>query len=378
MEPTSRPAAPRPSRLPLLLAFAALALALVAGWQSGLFGGLPLLDPAAGPRLVAARGELAADERSTISLFQAAAPAVVNIRTTELRRNPWSRRVVESAQGQGSGFVWDQAGYVVTNYHVVRDADRAFVSFADRREFPARLVGTDPSADLAVLKIDGAGALPALPLGESGGLAVGQKVFAIGNPFGLDHTLTAGVISGLGREIIGVAGNPIRDVIQTDAAINPGNSGGPLLDSAGRLIGVNTAIQSSTGHNGGIGFAVPVDAVNRIVPEIIRTGKPPRPVLGITMLDDDLARANRIDGVVVSEVVAGGPAERAGLKPLRESGDGRTFLGDVILQVGGQRVRRQEELLAALGAFQPGDELELVVLRDRREVGVRVVLEEGS
>ncbi len=378
LDSRSRPSAPQPSRLPLLLAFAALVLAVVAGWQSGLFGGLPLTDPAAEPRVVSARGELAQDERTTIQLFQAAAPAVVNIRTTELRRNPWSRRVVETEQGEGSGFVWDERGYLVTNFHVIRGADSAYVSFADGREFAARLVGTDPSADLAVLKIDGAGSLPVLPLGDSAGLVVGQKVFAIGNPFGLDHTLTTGVISGLGREILGVAGNPIRGVIQTDAAINPGNSGGPLLDSAGRLIGVNTAIKSDTGHSGGISFAVPVDAVNRVVPEIIRTGQPPRAVIGITMLDDQIARANRIEGVVVSEVVAGGPAEAAGLRQLRETADGRTLLGDVILAVGRQRVRSQQDLRNALGAFQPGDEVELTLLRERREVGVKVVLEEAG
>ena len=378
MEPDDRLPPAWPSRLASLIAVAALALALVAGWRAGLFGPLPLLDPEAQPHVVAARGELAGDESSTIALFQAAAPAVANIRTTELRRNPWSRRVVESPQGQGSGFVWDQRGYVVTNFHVIRGASSAYVSFADSREFEARLVGSDPSADLAVLKIDGAGALPALPLGESDGLAVGQKVYAIGNPFGLDHTLTTGVISGLGREILGVAGNPIRGVIQTDAAINPGNSGGPLLDSAGRLIGVNTAIQSSTGHNGGIGFAVPVDTVNRIVPQIIRTGRPPRAALGITMLDDQIAAANRIVGVVVSEVLADGPAARAGIQPLRETADGRTYLGDVIVSVAGQRVRRQQDLLNALGGMQPGDQVELVVLRDRKEVGLKVVLDQGG
>ncbi|RMH02867.1 MAG: PDZ domain-containing protein [Planctomycetota bacterium] len=374
-QPPPPPPPSRPGRGPLLLALAALAMALVASWRAGLFGFGRLHDPAARPRTVAARGDLAEEEKATIELFQAAAPAVVNIRTTELRRNPWSLRVVETLQGEGSGFVWDERGYIVTNFHVIREANFAYVSFADGREFRARLVGSDPTADLAVLKIDGAGPLPVVPLGESESLQVGQRVFAIGNPFGLDHTLTTGVVSGLGREIVGVAGNVIRGVIQTDAAINPGNSGGPLLDSAGRLIGVNTAIKSPTGASAGIGFAVPADTVNRVVPEIIRTGRPPRAVLGITMLDDAIARANGIDGVVVSEVLPGGPADRAGIRPLQETADGRTLLGDVILGVGGTRVHSRRELILELASHRPGEEVEVLIERDGREIGVKVRLD---
>ena len=207
--------------------------------------------------------------------------------------------VTEIPQGTGSGFVWDQDGHIVTNFHVVQEGDRANVTLNDGSTYPATIVGTTPDKDIAVLKIDAPPQkLLPLPIGQSSNLKVGQKVLAIGNPFGLDQTLTTGVISGLGREIKSVSGRPIHDVIQTDASINPGNSGGPLLDSSGRLIGINTAIYSPSGANAGIGFAVPVDTVNQIVPQLMKFGKITRPGLGISILADQIAQQNRIDGVV--------------------------------------------------------------------------------
>jgi S1-C subfamily serine protease len=229
------------------------------------------------PRAVAARGDLAEDEKGTISLFKTISPSVAYITTTAVRRELFSLRPLEVPQGAGSGFVWDENGYIVTNFHVIADAQGARVTLADRSTWPAQLVGVEPDKDVAVLKIDAPKhLLPPIPIGTSNDLQVGQKVFAIGNPFGFDQTLTTGVISGLGREIESMTRRPIQGVIQTDAAINPGNSGGPLLDSAGRLIGVNTAIYSPSGVYAGIGFAIPVDTVNEVVPQLIQQGRKAR------------------------------------------------------------------------------------------------------
>jgi len=212
------------------------------------------------PRAVTARGDLAEDEKGTISLFKAVSPSVVYITTMAVRQEFFSLRALEVPQGAGSGFVWNDNGYIVTNYHVIAEAQGARVTLADRSTWSAQLVGAEPDKDIAVLKIDAPKhLLPPIPLGTSSDLQVGQKVFAIGNPFGFDQTLTTGVISGLGREIESATHRLIQGVIQTDAAINPGNSGGPLLDSAGRVIGINTAIVSPSGAYAGIGFAVPVD-----------------------------------------------------------------------------------------------------------------------
>ena len=232
------------------------------------------VDPNAQPRPVVARGDLAEDEKSTIALFKQSSPSVVHITTMTVRQNRFTRDIQQIPQGTGSGFIWDKDGHIVTNYHVIQGADAARVTLADQSTYQARLVGAYPDKDLAVLIIDAKkDRLPPIPLGTSRDLEVGQKVFAIGNPFGLDHSLTTGVISAVGREIESVTHQPIKNVIQTDAAINPGNSGGPLLDSAGRLIGVNTAIYSPSGAYAGIGFAIPVDEVNSVVPRLIREGR---------------------------------------------------------------------------------------------------------
>ncbi len=252
-------------------------------WFAGVY------DETAEPRPIVARGELAADEITTIELFQSVGPSVVYITGLEVRKDCFYCRALEIPQGTGTGFVWDADGYIVTNYHVIADSQTVRVALADQSTWAGRLVGSDPDKDIAVLKIDAPRRLlPPIPLGTSQGLRVGQKVFAIGNPFGFDQTLTTGIISGLGREITGATSRPINGVIQTDAAINPGNSGGPLLDSAGRVIGMNAAILSPSGAYAGIGFAVPIDAVNLIVPSLIRGEKPDRPRLGAMFAEDYL------------------------------------------------------------------------------------------
>lgn len=261
---------PRPSLLSdRVLSLILIVLAIVVIWQNVLWPSWNALVRAK-PALVVPRGDLAEDEKDTIRLFNAASPAVVHITTAALKRDFFTRDVFEIPQGNGTGFVWDKQGHIVTNFHVIENADTASITMADRTTWSARLVGIAPDVDLAVLKIGSRVTdLQPLPVGTSGDLQVGQRVFAIGNPFGLDQSLTMGLISALGREISSRTRRNIKNVIQTDAAINPGNSGGPLLDSSGRLIGVNTAIVSPSGAYSGIGFAIPVDTVNRVVPDLI-------------------------------------------------------------------------------------------------------------
>src|SRR6266576_815207 len=269
-----------------------------------------LNDPRASPRAVTPRGDLLPNERSTIALFRQASPAVVNITAIGVEQDLFSLNLYQIPQGTGSGFVWDTNGDIITNFHVIQNADAAQVTLADQSNWKAQVVGAAPDKDLAVLRIDApASRLHPIPIGTSKDLQVGQSVYAIGNPFGLDQTLTTGVISALNREIESVTRRPIQGVIQSDAAINPGNSGGPLLDSAGRLIGVNTAIYSPSGSNAGIGFAIPVDVVNRVVPELIRNGRVPTPGIGIVAGDETLGMRLGIKGVVVVRTVPGSPAE---------------------------------------------------------------------
>ena len=327
--------------------------------------------PAAEPRPVAARGELAADEKATIDLFKQSAPSVVFI-TTVGRGYDWSMRPVEIREGTGSGFIWDDAGDVVTNFHliqsVLRNRGGANVTLSNHRTYPARLVGAAPEFDLAVLRINAPkGELRPILVGASGDLQVGQLVIAIGNPFGLDQTLTTGIVSATGRTIKGVAGNPIEDVIQTDAAINPGNSGGPLLDSAGRLIGVNTAIYSQSGSSAGIGFAVPVDTVNRVVPQLIRSGRIVRPRLGVTLADDRMSAPvldrMGVRGAMVLRVLDDSAAARAGLRGMGQDEAGNLVPGDVIVEVEGRPVGGTMELFTALGRHSVGDRVTLTVHR---------------
>jgi S1-C subfamily serine protease len=347
-----------------------IGLGLSLAWPSRLHA------PDAAPRTIEPRGDLAADEKATIDLFREASPSVVYI-TSLARAVDWRRlSVLEMPQGTGSGFVWNEEGYVVTNFHVIQQAESAEVRLADHSSWPARLVGYEADKDLAVLKIEApAGRLKPLLVGSSRDLQVGQKVFAIGNPFGLDQTLTTGVISALGRQIPAVTGRQIRGVIQTDAAINPGNSGGPLLDSAGRLVGVNTAIYNAgSGASVGIGFAVPVDTVNEIVPQLIAHGRVVRPQLGIEMADDALVRRLGLRGVLVLDVVEGSGAEAAGLRGTARDRFGRLRLGDLIVGVDGQPVNDLNDLKDRLEGRREGESVTLRLYRGEEEQDVRVRL----
>jgi S1-C subfamily serine protease len=329
------------------------------------------------PRPVAQRPDdkLGADEQSTIDVFSKFARSVVHITSLETRRNRMTLDVAEIPQGTGSGFVWDQDGHIVTNFHVVQMGNAASVTLNDNTTYPATIVGTAPDKDIAVLHIDAPPSkLLPLPVGQSSNLKVGQKVLAIGNPFGLDQTLTTGVISGLGREIKSVSGRPIQDVIQTDASINPGNSGGPLLDSSGRLIGINTAIYSPSGANAGIGFAVPVDTVNQIVPQLMKFGKITRPGLGISILADQIAAQNHIDGVVIVQVVPGGAADQAGLVGAKTS-QGGVEIDDVIVAIAGAEIHRASDLYKALDTHKVGDTVDVTVENHGKRREAKVTLQ---
>ena len=324
--------------------------------------------PAAQPRPVAPRGPLNAEESNHIAVFKAVSPSVVHITTLEVGRDVFSADVTQQPRGTGSGFVWDEHGHIVTNFHVIQAGNAARVTLVDQTSYAADLVGAFPDRDLAVLRIDApASKLPPIPVGRSRDLQVGQQVYAIGNPFGLDRTLTRGIVSALDREIEAVTRRRIRGAIQTDAAINPGNSGGPLLDSAGRLIGVNTAIFSTSGANAGIGFAIPVDEVNRVVPRLIRDGRLLRPALGITAAPEGLAQAVQLPGgVPIARVVPGGPAYKAGLRAFARDGDGRLVQGDVITAVAGEPVADFDDLLDQLERYQPGERITLTLWRAGR------------
>jgi S1-C subfamily serine protease len=280
-------------------------------------------------------------------------------------------------QGTGTGFVWDPEGHVVTNYHVIQGGDAARVTMADQSSYKARLVGSYPDTDLAVLHIDAPPEkLRPIPVGTSHDLVVGQKTFAIGNPFGLDQSLTSGIVSAVGREMESVNRRAIKDMIQTDAAINPGNSGGPLLDSAGRLIGVNAAIYSPSGAFAGIGFAIPVDTVNRVVPQLIRTGKVSRPGLGVMVAPDQIVKQLRVKGALIMEVQPDSPAAKAGLRPTRRDESRRIQLGDIIVGIDDKPVQSRKDLTDVLDKHKVGDTVKLKVLRDGQEEEVPVTLEE--
>jgi 2-alkenal reductase len=325
-------------------------------------------EPAIAPQPA---GKLADWEKANITLFRAAAPSVVSITTEQLRLNPLMG--AEVAQGAGSGFVWDRAGHVVTNVHVIEGASTVYVQLSAGDPIPARVIGGARQYDIAVVKLsDVPAGLRPLPIGTSKNLEVGQAAYAIGNPFGLQRTLTSGIVSALERRLPTAAGREVRGVIQTDAAVNPGNSGGPLLDSSGRLIGVNTAILSESGSSAGIGFAIPVDLVARVVPEIIRHGRAPRPGLGIVAADERVASQLGIRGVVVLGVARGSPAERAGLRPFVR---GDPEPGDIIIAANGKETPTLADLAAVLDEVGIGNEVTLRVRRgrDEREVKTRVV-----
>jgi S1-C subfamily serine protease len=330
-------------------------------------------------RAVVPRGDLAEVEKTTISIFREASPSVVHITTSDVRQDFFSLDIFKIPKGTGSGFVWDNEGHVVTNFHVIQGAVEGqlieVVLSNQSTPFKARVVGAYPNKDLAVLYIDAPkDKLHPIPVGTSADLQVGQMVFAIGNPFGLDQSLTTGVISALGREIESATGAKIHEVIQTDAAINPGNSGGPLLDSAGRLIGVNTAIFSPSGTYSGVGFAIPVDEVNRVVPQLIRNGTVIRPGIGVSLLPDSVTHGWGLKGALVFDVQPDSPAQKAGLRGTQRSGMRVRRLGDIITAVNGERVRSVEELFAALAQHDVGETVKLTILRDGVEKELEVPL----
>ena len=353
-----------------LMVLAGLAFLLASRWQ----GNVLQADSRAEPRQVAPSAELLPEERSTVELFRRASPSVVNITTVTNRRNLFSRRIDRVPEGSGTGFIWDERGHVVTNFHVLLSGHEAVVTLDDQSTWPAKVVGQDPHVDLAVLKIEApAEKLRPLAVGTSRDLEVGQSVLAIGNPFGLDHTLTTGVISALDREVPSLTQRLIRGAIQTDAAINPGNSGGPLLDSSGRLIGVNTQIvPSAAGAWAGIGFAIPVDTVNWVVPELIAHGEVERPLIGVE-LNDSLLRPRGIRGALVTSVVPGSGAEKAGMRASRRTRGG-IILGDLITSIEGRSVATINDVHTILESYRVGDVVNVTVVRGDGEEELNVRL----
>ncbi|MFZ0460592.1 MAG: trypsin-like peptidase domain-containing protein [Rhodoplanes sp.] len=323
------------------------------------------------PRAIEPRGDLANWEKTATEIFNRAAPSVVHV-SGQAGGDFSAVEGDEQAAQAGTGFIWDAAGHIVTNAHVVQGTGAIAVRLADGEVARAQVSGVAPNYDLAVLQLSTVRALPpAIPIGTSADLKVGQAVFAIGNPFGLDQTLTTGVISALKRRLPTSNRREISNVIQTDAAINPGNSGGPLLDSAGRLIGVNTAIYSPSGSNAGIGFAIPVDTVNRVVPELIRRGRVPTPGIGIVSADESVASRLGVEGVVVARTIPDSPADRAGLRGIdRMSG----ALGDVIVAANGNPVRRLADLTEQLEQMGVGQTIELTIKRDDGTATVSLVI----
>lgn len=335
-------------------------------------------DEKAEPRAVVARGDLAQDEKTATEIFRNISRSVVYISSLELRRDFFSLNIYEIPKGTGSGFVWDDEGRIVTNLHVIADASRIEVVLADNTRWKASLVGVSQDKDIAVLKISAPREkLHPIPVGDSRNLLVGQRVFAIGNPFGLDQTMTSGIVSALGREIEADNGRTIQGVIQTDAAINPGNSGGPLLDSAGRLIGVNTAIYSPSGASAGIGFAVPVEVVNRVVPELIRHGRVVRPGIGITVAHPNLTERLDIKGVLIINVQKGSSAEAAGLRGTRQKG-ADIILGDIIISVNNRKISSYDDLRNEFDKYKPGDDITLGIIRGEGRLSIPVKLEEAQ
>jgi 2-alkenal reductase len=332
------------------------------------------LYAATAPRPVEPRGDLAEYERSTIALFERVSPSVVQVvglGGSNGRNVPRGGGAGEEQPVQsGTGFVWDAAGHVVTNDHVVEGATNLAVRLASGEAVRATLVGVAPNYDLAVIRLQGVRQMPPpIAVGSSADLKVGQAAFAIGNPFGLDQSLTTGIISALKRRLPTQGGREISNVIQTDAAINPGNSGGPLLDSSGRLIGVNTAIYSPSGSNAGIGFAIPVDVVNRIVPELIKNGRVPTPGIGIVAGNEDVATRMGVEGVVIVRTVPGSPAERAGLKGVNQQ---TGAIGDVIVAANDAPVRRLGDLTDELERVGVGKTIQLSLNRGGSKTSVAV------
>ncbi len=321
--------------------------------------------------------ELLEYEKNTIQVFEKSSSSVVFITSKSVQWDLFSMNVFEIPGGTGSGFIWDTRGHIVTNYHVIQKADNISVTLSNGKRYDAKVVGVAPNKDIAVIKIKAPVAeLKPVKPGRSKDLKVGRKVLAIGNPFGLDQTLTVGIISALGRQIKSVTGRTIYDVIQTDAAINPGNSGGPLLNSQAQLIGVNTAIITPSGGSAGIGFAVPVNIVKRVVPQLIQHGKVIRPGLGIQTLPDNIAANNDIDGIIIARIFPGTNAAKAGLKGLVKGFYGQITLGDIIVGINNKKVVNGDELSYELEQFNIGQTVNLIILRNGKKISVSVKLQQ--
>ena len=323
---------------------------------------------------------LLASEKTIIAVFQRAAPRVVNVQNHRYRRTGFfSAEVTEVPQGSGSGFLWDQSGHVVTNFHVVEGGHRVTASFGDGKTFETQLAGVEPRKDIAVLRLKGwtkklGAQLHGFPLAVSSKVLVGQMALAIGSPFGLDQTLTTGIVSALGRSIYGIGDVTIRDMIQTDAPINPGNSGGPLLDSRGHLLGMNTMILSKSGSSSGVGFAVPASTIRRVVEQILRYGKVRQPGLGIMPFSDSIAQRLGVRGVVVHKVLPGSGAAAAGLRDTRRDRHGSIVLGDVVVAINSERVEDFDDLYNVLENKAIGSTVTVKVLRNRRPLQLKIKL----
>jgi S1-C subfamily serine protease len=365
---------------PKLVKLARILIILVIVWIVSDFLGIKpsrFLRPRVGTRPVTQQvGDLGADEKANIEVFKQVSPSVTYITNKRFQRDYFSFNVMEIPQGTGSGFLWDDKGHVVTNFHVIYEADEIEVRLQNGKSYDATIVGADPDHDLAVLQINTTNLnIPPVMIGSSSDLRVGQKVLAIGNPFGLDSTLTTGIISALGRTIQSMSNRYIHDVIQTDAAINPGNSGGPLLDSFGRLIGVNTAIISPSGTYSGVGFAVPVDTINRVVTKLINYGKVGRPGLGITLIPENIMARLRIEGVGILEVIKGGSAEEVGLIEVKRLRNGRVEMGDIITECDGSPIRKSSDLVRIMDKHEVGDEVDIVIIRENVKKTVRITIQ---
>ncbi|MFN2499801.1 MAG: S1C family serine protease [Pyrinomonadaceae bacterium] len=322
----------------------------------------------------------AGDEQNNIEIYRTLSPGVVNVHSTSYARDFFG--FVEPQEGSGSGSVIDQNGNILTNYHVIEGAQKLAVSFGGQKSYAAKVVGRDPDTDLAVIKLIEMPKEPltVIPLGDSDKLVVGQKVLAIGNPFGMDRTLTTGVISGLQRPIRARNGRPIEGAIQTDASINPGNSGGPLFDSHGRMIGINSQILSPSGASAGVGFAVPVNIAKRIIPELVRSGEIRRPKLGITTRDVEVIK-NQVElpvseGALIWQVAPGGPAANASLRGLTQTENGDVAIGDIIVGIDNEKVENTDDLYRALNKRTIGEQVQVQIVRNGRRTSVPVRLTE--
>jgi len=340
-----------------------------AGTEAGQPAGMPQAAQ------VPANAQFTEDERNTIDIVRKTKNSVVFITNLQYVRDFFYSSDQPVPRGSGSGFVWDDRGHIVTNFHVIDEGDKFMVSLPNQKQVEATLVGREPNKDIAVLKLgEMVPDLTPITPGTSRDLFVGQKVIAIGNPFGFDHTVTKGIVSALGRSMPGAGGVTIRDMIQTDASINPGNSGGPLLDSAGALIGMNTMIASPSGASSGVGFAVPVDTIRKIVPQIIQFGKVTRPGLGITFVRDEYARRAEIQGAVIAEVPRASSAYDLGLRGLSRDDRGRLFIRDVIIGIDGTKIASYDDLYNALDGYNIGDTVTLEVDQGGKNRKVRIIL----